>query len=102
MTALDGPPAPPTDDGITLNEWAARDLAAKLGDTITLDYYVWKSEGRLDTAAAEFRVAQILPISGAVADRRLAPDYPGITESDSLHDWDPPFPLDLSRIRPID
>jgi ABC-type lipoprotein release transport system permease subunit len=102
VTALDAPPAPLTEDGITLNDWAARDLTAKVGDTITLDYYVWKSEGRLDTAAAKFRVAQIVPISGAAADRLLAPDYPGITESDSLHDWDPPFPLDLSRIRTID
>jgi ABC-type antimicrobial peptide transport system permease subunit len=102
VTALDGPPAPPADDGITLNEWAARDLAAKPGDTITLDYYVWKPEGRLDTAAAQFRVAQIVPISGPAADRRLAPNYPGITESDRLEDWDPPFPLDLKRIRPLD
>jgi ABC-type antimicrobial peptide transport system permease subunit len=43
-----------------------------------------------------------VPIAGAAADRRLAPDYPGITESGSLHDWDPPFPLDLARIRPAD
>ena len=43
-----------------------------------------------------------MPIEGAAADRSLAPDYPGITESDSLHDWDPPFPLDLARVRPID
>jgi len=102
VTALDTPPAPAAEDGITLNEWAARDLAAKPGDTLTLDYYVWKSEGRLDTATAQFRVAQIVPIAGAAADRNLAPDYPGITDSNSLHDWDPPFPIDLTRIRPAD
>ncbi len=102
VTAMDAPPAPDTDDGITLNEWAARDLGAKPGDTIALDYYVWKSEGRLDTATAQFRVARIVPIAGAAADRRLAPDYPGITESDRLEDWDPPFPLDMKRVRPLD
>ena len=106
VTAMDAPPAPAADDGIppgiTLNQWAARDLAAKPGDTVTLDYYVWKSDGRLDTATAQFRLAQIVPITGAAADRKLAPDYPGITESDSLHDWDPPFPLDMARIRPVD
>ena len=100
VTAMDAPPAPAADDGITLNEWAARDLAAKPGDTVTLDYYVWKSDGRLDTATAQFRVAQIVPIAGAAADRNLAPDYPGITDSDSLHDWDPPFPLDLDARTP--
>ena len=30
------------------------------------------------------------------------PGYPGITEAESFSDWDPPFPLDLSRVRPQD
>jgi ABC-type antimicrobial peptide transport system permease subunit len=102
VTALDVPPAPPAEDGITLNEWAARELAAKLGDTVTLEHYVWKSEGRLDTATAQFRVAQIVPIAELAADRSLVPDYPGITNSENLRDWDPPFPMDLGRIRPAD
>jgi ABC-type lipoprotein release transport system permease subunit len=102
VTALDGPLAPPVEDGITLNEWAARELAAKPGDTVTLEYYVWKPEGRLDTATAQFRVAQIVPIAGLAADRTLVPDYPGITDSENLHGWDPPFPMDLGRIRQVD
>ena len=32
----------------------------------------------------------------------LVPDYPGITGSETLGDWDPPFPIDLKRIRPQD
>src|SRR6185369_1681853 len=44
---------------IALNEWAAQDLAAKPGDAVTLDYFVWKPDGRLDTASAQFRVARI-------------------------------------------
>jgi len=91
-----------TQDGITLNQWAARDLNAKLGDTVSLDYYVWQSDGRLHTESAQFRLTQIVPITGAAADRDYAPEYPGITESNSLRDWDPPFPLDLHRVRPAD
>jgi ABC-type lipoprotein release transport system permease subunit len=102
VTALDEAPAPDTEGDITLNQWAARDLAAKPGDAVSLDYYVWKSDGRLDTATAQFHVSRIVPIEGAAADRKFAPDYPGITDSGSLHDWDPPFPLDLARIRPVD
>src|SRR6185295_18592458 len=102
VTATDAAPAPPQDDGITLNEWAAKDLAAKVGDQLTLDYYVWQPDGRLETRAGQFHVAQITPIAGAAADRDLAPDYPGITDSGRLQDWDPPFPLDLKRVRPID
>jgi ABC-type antimicrobial peptide transport system permease subunit len=102
VTAMVEPPAPDEKDGITLNTWAAHDLDAKLGDQLTTEYYLWKSDGRLHTATAEFRVARIEPIEGTAADRNLTPDYPGITDTDSLHDWDPPFPLDLSRIRPAD
>ena len=41
--------APTRDDQINLNEWAARDLGAKAGDPITLEYYVWKPDGNLHT-----------------------------------------------------
>ena len=47
------------------------------------------------------RSAAIVPIAGAAADRDLAPVYPGITESDTLADWDPPFPI-RSAARPPD
>jgi ABC-type lipoprotein release transport system permease subunit len=87
---------------IVLNNWAAKDLSARIGDPVSVDYYVWESEGRLSTRSAEFRVAAIVPIEGAAADRDLVPEYPGITDSDRLADWDPPFPIDLQRVRPID
>jgi ABC-type lipoprotein release transport system permease subunit len=102
VTALDASPAPAEADGITLNQWAARELQAKPGDAVTLDYYVWKSDGLLHTESAQFRLAQVVPLEDVAADRDFAPNYPGITESENLHDWDPPFPLDLSRVRPID
>jgi hypothetical protein len=87
---------------IALNDWAARDLDAKLGDTVTLEYYVWKEEGRLATESAKFSLAAIVPLKDAADDRDLAPEYPGMSDSASLHDWDPPFPVDLSRVRPRD
>ena len=56
----------------------------------------------LETRTADFQVAAIVPIAGAAADRDLAPVYPGITDADTLGDWDPPFPIDLKRVRPVD
>jgi hypothetical protein len=102
VRALNPAPAPGDADGITLNQWAARELNAKPGDTVTLSYFVWKSDGRLHEDSAQFKLAKIVPMEGAAADRDYTPDYPGITESDSLHDWDPPFPIDLKRVRPSD
>ena len=83
---------------IVLNAWAAERLGAKTGDTLDLEYYRWSADGRLVTDRAEFRVAGTLPMSGLAVDRRLAPDYPGITQSRSFREWDPPFPIDLGRV----
>ena len=95
---------PPTPDATTspivLNEWASGELRARVGDLVTMEYYVWEEPGRLATKTAAFRVAAVVPI--AAGDRDLAPTYPGISDSPSLADWDPPFPVDLRRIRPTD
>jgi ABC-type antimicrobial peptide transport system permease subunit len=87
---------------ILLNEWAARDLGVSRGDEISVAYYLWHEDGRLETKTAQFELAGIVPISGLAADRELVPSYPGITESEHLSDWDPPFPVDLSRVRKHD
>jgi ABC-type lipoprotein release transport system permease subunit len=87
---------------IVLNDWTARELGVKAGDPVTLDYYVWEDPGRLVTRTSDFAVAAIVPIAGLAADRDLAPVYPGITEAKSLGDWDPPFPIDLKRVRKVD
>ena len=43
---LPGSSAPPP---IVVNDWTARDLDVKLGDPLTLAYYVWEEPGRLLT-----------------------------------------------------
>ena len=87
---------------IVLNEWAASDLAVRPGDQITLSYYLWMDGGHIETKTASFKLAGIVPIRGLAADRNLVPDYPGITGSENLADWDPPFPIDLKLIRQKD
>ena len=95
-------PAPARDGGITLNQWAARDLGAKAGDTVTLDYYVWTPEGGLRSETASFQMERSVRLAGDAAGRAFTPDYPGITAATSMRAWDPPFPLDMKRIRPRD
>jgi len=90
------------DDAIVLNEWAAHDLRVEPGAPVEVEYYVWQPDGRLTTASAQFRVSSVVPIEGLPADRRLTPDYPGITDAADIGDWDPPFPLELERIRARD
>lgn len=96
------PPSSSTLPPIILNDWAARELNVQTGTRITLDYYVWQETGSLLTKTAEFQLAGIVPIKGLAADRNLVPEYPGITGTESLSDWDPPFPVDLSRVKDRD
>lgn len=90
--------APP----ILLNDWAAADLQARKGDRVSLDFYLWRQEGELVSERAEFELIGFIPVTSAIANADLVPEYPGITEAESLRDWDPPFPLDLGRIRDRD
>ena len=87
---------------IWLNDWAAGDLGARPGSAVTLEYYLWKDEGTLETRTAQFRLAGVLPMNDQAGDRDYVPDYPGITTTESISDWDPPFPVDLKRVRPRD
>ncbi|MEJ7605540.1 MAG: FtsX-like permease family protein [Bryobacteraceae bacterium] len=99
VAAMDRPELQ-ADDEILLTEWAARDLQSKPGNAISFDYYLWDPGGRLVTRTATFTLRKI--VSSADEDRYLAPEYPGISDVESMSDWDPPFPIDLSSIRPLD
>jgi len=87
---------------IILNQWIADDLQVVVGDSLTLEYFIWEDEGRLSSRETEFRIVDVVPIKGAASDPELAPDYPGITEVNNVIDWDPPFEVDLNLIRKVD
>ncbi|MBM3734404.1 MAG: FtsX-like permease family protein [Acidobacteria bacterium] len=92
---------PMEEDAIVLGPWAARDLDARPGATLTLDYMLWHPGGQLTNEKTELRVGRP-PLDGLPTDRDLAPEYPGITDASNVSDWDPPFPMDLGKIRPRD
>ena len=103
LTLTDGSPArPPGPGGILLNSWAARDLGAAPGDTIELSYFTVGPREELREEQTELRVEGVVTLQGLGADRTLTPDYPGIRDTRNIADWDPPFPVDLDRIRPKD
>ncbi len=101
-----GSPPGGTDPGgetpIWLNEWAWDDLGATSGDTVEVDYYVWFEGGRLEARTSSFVLRESVPMNGLGGDPQLAPTYPGISEADTLGEWNPPFPVDLTRIRDRD
>lgn len=91
-------------DEILLNQWAAADLGARVGDFVKLEYYVSRPFAGLATEASVFRLKGIVPLAGWAGDPGLMPTYPGISEAKTLADWNPPpsLKIDLSRNRDKD
>lgn len=104
VTAAGAPlvPADLKDDEIVLGKWAADDLSAKPGDTVSLSYYFVGIGRKLEQRTNTFRVHSIVPLSGMYADRSLMPDFPGMTDSENCRDWDTGFPINTDAIRDKD
>ena len=96
VTALSDSNSPTDPNGIVLTDWAANDLGAKPGDSLTMEFYLYE-DGQIVTRTASFRVERIVPLGAG--DRDMAPTFPGISDSPTLESWDPPFPVDLRRVR---
>ncbi len=117
---------------ILLNDWAARDLGLDprrdLGREIVLTYYIARPDETVATRTAAFRLAGVAALEGLAADRRevvlapdshprplaaprslaadrrLTPEFPGISDQavKRMSEWNPPFTIDLARIRKVD
>jgi ABC-type lipoprotein release transport system permease subunit len=95
----------PADDGIVIDQWLADDCAAQgrplaIGDTITLTYFEPETvHGKVVEASATLAITGIAAMQGAATCRGVVPEVEGITDEDSITDWDPPFPFDAARVR---
>ncbi|MFP4378861.1 MAG: FtsX-like permease family protein [Candidatus Sumerlaeia bacterium] len=87
---------------ISLTQWAADDLGAKPGDTVTLTYFATGEGGLLVEKSSDFTLKEIIPMDAPLLDRAVTPHIEGVSDADTVASWDPPFPLDLRRIREKD
>lgn len=90
------------DDEILLGTWAAEDLGATVGDTVRLDYFEVGPREELIETSAQFTVAGVVAMTGLGGDQTLVQEVPGIAGTENMADWDPPFPVELGRVRPQD
>jgi putative ABC transport system permease protein len=92
-------------DEILLNRWAADDFVAQgvrlqPGDPIRLTYFEPEStHGRVVESSKTFKLKAIASMDGPAGDRGFTPELRGVTDKESLDNWDPPFPYDSSRVR---
>lgn len=103
IAAVDFARQPLGPNEIALNTWAADQLNARVGDTVRLSYFKPESlDGQAHQRTVDLRLAAIVPLAGATGDRTLTPSVKGMTDKLTMANWDPPFPFDAKRIRPVD
>lgn len=115
----------PDESELILNEWAAADLQAKPGDRIRLRYFQPEStHGQQVELTTELRLkavakltrpsrpfqarrsgppvpAEFTQVPTPANDPDLTPEVPGLTDSDSIENWDLPFET-TGKIRRVD
>lgn len=90
------------DHETVLNAWLASDLGAKVGDSITVRYFVFGPLRTLVEKQTALKVVQILPTAEALKDSILMPQLPGLSDAGNCRDWKAGIPIDLKKIRPKD
>jgi len=86
-------------DEIIVNQWLSEDLGVKVGDSISLDYYVIGPLRRLSEKSRRFVVRQVIPTERGLNNRSLMPSFPGLSDAGSCRDWNTGIPIDLKKIR---
>jgi ABC-type lipoprotein release transport system permease subunit len=84
------------DNEVSINAWLADDLGVKLGDDLTLEYYVVGERRELLEQTAKFRIVAITPLEN---DPSWMPAYPGLADAANCRDWEPGIPIDNAKIR---
>jgi len=91
-----------SENEIIINDWLAKDLNTKIGDTLSLKYF---RIGRLQTLYEEterFIIKRIIPAKNENIDHSFMPDYPGLTGASQCRQWETNIPIDLKKIRDKD
>ncbi len=100
---LPEPPAAGSDEAVLYpGAWLAEDLNLSPGDPVDLEFLLWEDAGRFRSGNVRLAAAAPVAPAGVFADPALAPDFPGVSDAERMGDWDPPFPVDLGRIRDRD
>ena len=106
------------DDEIVLNAWAAQDQGVTLGNQVQIEFFDPETtHGKTTEKQAEFTVRRIAPLVKPLIpyqrqeaakyvdaqawsnDPDMTPTVTGITDKDSIENWDAPFPFDYGRIQ---
>ena len=97
---------------IVLNQWAAKDIGAEVGDKIVMTYFEPETtHGSQTESSVELTLVDVakltelnnpVPVSPMIVnDPDLTPEVPGVTDAESIDNWDLPFET-AGKLRPQD
>ena len=85
-----------------INEWLAKDLNARIGDSIKMRYFVFGPLRKLIEKETSFLVSEIISMDVAEKDKILMPNLPGLSDAGNCRDWEAGIPINLDKIRDKD
>ena len=91
-------PASFGENDVLINDFLAADIQAKVGDLIQFSYHTIGVRGELPEQDRTVTVRGIVKMTGIASDPTLTPSVKGITDVDSLSNWDQPFSMDLDAV----
>ncbi|MDF7799986.1 ABC transporter permease [Pontiellaceae bacterium B1224] len=86
------------DDEIVINRWLATELDAVVGDVVQMKYSELVTGSLFVERERDFRVAAIIEMKTLELDRKLAPQFPGLTDVDRCTDWDVGIPMEEDQL----
>ena len=89
-------------DEMIINQWLAEDLSVNVGDSIRISYFVVGPLRELTDTAVTFTVKAVVPVKGAIGDRYMMPNLPGLSDAGNCRDWETGVPIELESIRDKD
>jgi len=90
------------DNEILLNSWAYKRLLPKPGVTLNVRYLAPDWMGTYQLRSLSLRYSGLTDNTGEGYDNGLVPTVPGITDEESIANWNPPFPINLGVVTPDD
>ncbi|RIJ48292.1 ABC transporter permease [Maribellus luteus] len=90
------------EDGIILNQWAADDLGAEIGDSIRLKYWQIGPLRKLIEKESDFILKKVVPMVPGWADETRMPNLPGLSDAGHCREWEAGVPINLDAIRAKD
>ena len=85
-------------DEIILSDYAAKRLNVRIGDTVSISYFISKQFKTLVEDSVFLKVGKIVPLEDLQADNSLKAEFPGLSNVEKCTDWNSDLPINMNLI----